>query len=262
MRLLSLFFLTTLILSFTFNTLVGSPNITTDSNFSCRLYQSFQTGNMTEWAKVQNEMNALYHKNPSNQLLFLITHAQYGYIGYLIGAKRNKEARNLIAITETNIEKLLKENPRWPDVLALKAALLAYNIALSPYKAPFIGPQSMSLISEALMHDPKSLQANIEKANASHYAPSMFGGNPLEAVEYYKVALRLMASKDGSRPACSWLYLNTITQLALAYEKAQEPELANATYKQIIQIAPDYKWVKDELYPKFKKKKVFNQLKF
>ncbi len=255
MRLLSSLFTTTIFLFFISTSLTGNTYVTTDSNYSCRLYQSFQTGNMTEWVKVQNEMNSLYQKNPSTQLLFSIAHAQYGYIGYLIGAKKTKDARNFIAITEKYIEELLKTNPKWADVLALKAALLAYNIALSPYKAPFIGPQSMSLISEALAHDSKSLQANIEKANASHYAPSMFGGNPLAAIEYYKIALRLMTSNDGSRPTCSWLYLNTITQLALAYEKAQKPDLAEATYKQIIQIAPEYKWVKDELYPKFKKKK-------
>lgn len=227
---------------------------TFDQSYSCRLYHSFQTGNMVDWVKVQNEMNSLYHKSPSSQLLYSITQTQYGYIGYLIGAKKTNEARDYIKIAEKNIEQLLIANPNWPDVIALKAALLAYSIALSPYKAPFIGPQSMSLINDALTKDSKSTQANIEKANASHYAPSMFGGNPIEAIKYYNFALKLMVAKDGSSPTCSWIYLNTITQLALAYEKANKPELAEATYKLILQIAPNYKWVKEELYPNFKKK--------
>ena len=254
MRLIRVLIRSVLIGNISFAHLFGSVNATVDSNFSCRLYQSFQTGNMVDWVKVQNEMKSLYLKNPTSELLFSITQTQYGYIGYLIGAKKTNEARDYIKTAEKNIEQLLKVNPNWSDVIALKAALLAYNIALSPYKAPFIGPQSMSLISEALTKDPKSTQANIEKANSAHYAPSMFGGNPIEAIEYYKIALLLMGAKDGSRPTCSWLYLNTITQLALAYEKAKKPELADATYKQILQIAPNYKWVKEELYPKFKKK--------
>lgn len=227
----------------------GDENI-----YDCRLYSSFQSGEMKEWEKVMDEMKEIYSRKPSVELLFALTHTQYGFIGYLIGSKKNKEARSLIAIAEKNIDTMLKQKPDWADVIALKAALVAYNISLSPYKAPVLGPRSMNLIGEALTISKNSLQANIEKGNASHYAPSMFGGDPVEATTFYTKAIALMEKQQTDKQICSWLYLNTLTQLALAYEKSNQTQMADATYRRILFIAPNFKWVREELYPNFKRK--------
>jgi tetratricopeptide (TPR) repeat protein len=111
----------------------------------------------------------------------------------------------------------------------------------------------MSLIDQALAVNPESIQANIEKGNSLHYAPSMFGGNPTDAVNYYKKAIKIFEEKNQGVPPQNWIYLNTLAQLALTYEKANQPENAQKTYKGILSIAPDFKWVKDELYPEFLK---------
>lgn len=209
---------------------------------------------MMEWENVMSEMKGIYSRKPSDDLLFALTRTQYGYIGYLIGSKKSKEARSLIAEAEINVDKMLKHNPKWADAIALKAALVAYNISLSPYKAPILGPRSMSLISDALSISQNSLQAIIEKGNASHYAPSMFGGNPSEATKFYAKAIAIMENLQTDKQICSWLYLNTLTQLALAYEKSSQTQMADATYRRILMLAPNYKWVRDELYPSFRKK--------
>lgn len=224
------------------------------SSFDCRLYSSFQSGEMREWEKVMTEMKGIYSRKPSVDLLFTLTQTQYGYIGYLIGSKKSKEARILIAVAEKNIDTMLKHKPDWADAIALKAALVAYNISLSPYKAPILGPRSMNLIGEALTISKNSLQANIEKGNAFHYAPSMFGGDPVEATTFYTKAIALMEKQQAEKQICSWLYLNTLTQLALAYEKSNQTQMADATYRRILFIAPNFKWVREQLYPNFKRK--------
>ncbi len=219
-----------------------------------QLYQSFKSGDMDAWFKVMDGLQNQYNKSPNNQLLWVILQAQYGYIGYLIGIKETRQARQMLSEAEKNVEVLLSANPKNADAIALKGSFLAYHISLSPYKAPFLGPRSMGLIDEALQLQPNSIQAQIEKGNAAHYAPSMFGGNPSEAVKHYTKAISLFESNNGGNLPESWLYLNTLAQLAMAYEKAKQTENARSTYRRILFIAPDFKWVKDELYPQFLKR--------
>jgi tetratricopeptide (TPR) repeat protein len=208
---------------------------------------------MVSWAKIIDELNCYHEKNPSNEILFSIVQAQYGYIGYLIGAGQNRLAREYLKVAEENVDKLLQNQPQNADALAIKASLIAYNVALSPYKAPILGPRSVSLINEAYRLKNSSIQALIEKGNSLHYAPKFFGGDPEEAVSYYIKAIIAFENQNNGVGLQSWLYLNTLAQLALAYEKSKQPQRALKTYREILTIEPDFKWVKDDLYPQLLK---------
>ena len=216
------------------------------------MLQSFKSGDMSDWVKVIEELQVDYKRSKSISSLFELVHAQYGYIGYLLGIKNTKKARQVLSEAEGNIEQLLKVNLRNADALALKGALVAYHISLSPIRAPFLGPRSMGLIDESLSINPNSPQALIEKGNAAHYAPSMFGGDPVVAVKYYTKAIAALEKQNSNQQ--TWLFLNTKAQLALAFEKAKQFDNANKTYLEILRIAPDLKWVRDELYPLFQKR--------
>jgi tetratricopeptide (TPR) repeat protein len=209
---------------------------------------------MNQWLKVIDDIKVDYKRASNINTLFFLAQAQYGYIGYLLGTNEKRLARQYLTEAEGNIERILNAQPKNADALALKAAFVAFHISLSPYKAPILGPRSMSLINDALTINPNSIQAIIEKANAAHYAPSMFGGDPLEAINYYLKAISIFEKQNGGTPPQLWVYLNVYAQLALAYEKSKQIDKASATYKRILVIAPDFKWVKDELYPAFIKK--------
>lgn len=243
-----------LILLLTYFSQIEVLSANSNNSHHSQLYQSFKSGDMDTWFKVMEGLKNQYNKKPNNQLLWEILQAQYGYIGYLIGIKETRKARQMLSDAEKNIEVLINSNPKNADAIALKGSFLAYHISLSLYKAPILGPRSMGLIDEALKLQPNSIQALIEKGNASHYAPSMFGGNPAEAVKYYISAISLFERNNGGSPPENWLYLNTLAQLALAYEKAKQIENARSTFRRILFIAPDFKWVKNELYPQFQKR--------
>jgi len=52
----------------------------------------------------------------------------------------------------------------------------------------------------------------------------------------------------------NWNYLSLLTSIARAYEATGRSAMAKLYYDKILKIAPDYLWVKNELYPKFLKK--------
>ena len=219
-----------------------------------RLYQCYLTGNMADWLVVMDELSTEYNRTKSVETLFELTHAQYGYIGYLLGVDDEDRAEKLVAKALSNASVLLDKNPKWVEVLAIKGALIAYKIAMSPYKAPFLGPESVSIIDKALSLDSTNPYALTEKANSKLYAPVLFGGNPKEAVLLYQKAIASIERTLNGNKEYEWWHLNVMAQLAIAAEKSGQTELARSSYRKILQVAPNFKWVRDELYPKFQKK--------
>lgn len=219
-----------------------------------RLYQCYLTGNMADWLVVMDELSSEYNRTKSVETLFELTHAQYGYIGYLLGVDDEDRAEKLVAKALSNASVLLDKNPKWVEVLAIKGALIAYKIAMSPYKAPFLGPESVSIIDKALSLDSTNPYALTEKANSKLYAPVLFGGNPKEAVLLYQKAIASIERTLNGSNEYEWWHLNVMAQLAIAAEKSGQTELARSSYRKILQVAPNFKWVRDELYPKFTKK--------
>ncbi|MGB4329527.1 MAG: hypothetical protein WBJ36_11650, partial [Tenuifilum sp.] len=174
----------------------------------------------------------------------------YGYIGYLLGVNKTSIAKQLIDKAEKQANILASIPTYQSTAKAMQAALLAYRISISPYKAPFLGPKSASLIDEALALNPTNYFALIEKGNARHYAPSIVGGNPTEAVELYRKAIELIEKENPASKPQKWWYINTYTQMGLAAQKAGNKDLAKKIYLTILGMEPNYKWVREELLPK------------
>ncbi|BDX39396.1 hypothetical protein CYCD_27510 [Tenuifilaceae bacterium CYCD] len=231
--------------------LLANPISANSSVYDDRLYSCFVSSDMLEWERVMVDLEKEFETTKSVKVEFQLLHAQYGFVGFLLGSNRTSLGEEYIAKADKHIANLLKSNPKWVEVMALQAAVLAYKISLSPYKAPFLGPKSINLIADALELEPNNMYALIEKGNSKHYAPSYVGGSPAEAIVNYQKAITNIKASSKTK---TWWYLNTLTQLALAAEKAKNYTLASKTYKEILSIEPNFKWVKDELYPKFLEK--------
>ncbi len=233
--------LATLTLSF-----LAGKSINLD-NFDTRLATSYRSGQLNDWQGVIGDLTKLYAQTNDLGVLFKIAQTQYGYIGFLIGTGNTTEARRYMKMAESNVEKILDQRPDCHDALAIQSSLYAFHIALSPYKAPVFGPRSLMIIDEAYKINNTSPQVLIEKGNVAHYAPALFGGNLSKAIDYYTLAIEKL--QTGGQP--SWILLNTLVQRAMVYDKAGMKTEARNAYKQILSVAPDFKWVRDELYPTF-----------
>lgn len=228
---------------------------TSYDEYDKRLYQAFVTGKMDDWEKVIDELEIQVSKSSSAASRFKLLHAQYGYIGYLLGIKQTGKAKRMIEKAEANADILIRVASYKSSAMAMQAALLAYRISISPYKAPFLGPKSASLIDESISINPSNFYALIEKGNAKHYAPAIVGGNPTEAVELYSMAIALIEKQNQPSPSKTWWYINAYTQMGLAAQKAGDKQLAKSIYLKVLAIEPNYKWVSNELLPRLTKSK-------
>jgi tetratricopeptide (TPR) repeat protein len=206
---------------------------------------------MALWKKTIDDMQKQNNKNAA-YILELINY-QYGYIGWCIGNKKYDEAKQYIALGEKNIEKLKKINYQLSMLNAYKSAFYGFRIGLNKLQAPFIGPKSVDCAKLAIQLDANNPYGYIQIGNSEYYMPAAFGGSKTNAIEYYKKARMIMES-DSIMIKNDWNYLSLLTQIALGYEELEQYNKAKAYYDLILRIEPQYKWVKEDLYPKLQLK--------
>jgi hypothetical protein len=211
------------------------------------IYQAYLQGDMNKWKQT---MNAFDPKTPA-QVLELINY-QYGYIAYCIGKNKKSEAEKYLSEAEKNISSLVKQKYQISTLYAYQAAFVGFKIGLAPFKAPFIGQQSISIIEKALQTDKNNHLAYIQLANVERYKPAIFGGSKTKAMEYYLKALYLMEAK----PEClvnNWNYLNLLVSIIELYSGECQYNSAADYCQKALSVAPDFAWVKNGLFPSIKK---------
>ena len=216
------------------------------TSYSDEIYKAYARGNMSRWLEVMKGCEASTNKTELQKQLELINY-YYGYTGWLISVKKYELAEQYIDKTDLMLDKILADHPLNATAMAYKGAFIAYEIGMSKYKAIFLGKKSMRLIDRGLEIEPDNIQANIEKGNALYYSPSAFGGDKIQSIVYYKIAIKSMEKKQLTKN--NWMYLNVMTSLGLAYEATEQIQKAKLCYEKILRIEPDFMWVGDELYP-------------
>ena len=211
------------------------------------IYIAYTRGKIELWTEAIAKLEENYRRTGSIDILYELTLARYGYIGYSLGVDNRTEARKHISLAEESIKKLEASPLYTSSAYALQAALYAYRISMAPWRAVFWGQRSMNLIDKAIETDPGNPSAWIEHGNAMFYAPTALGGSKEKAVDSYSLAIRLLEAnmKENHR----WLYLNTLVGLAKSYQETGNRAMARVTYLRALDFEPGFRWVKDELLP-------------
>lgn len=220
--------------------------------YRCQIYRCYLSGNMKGWLQTLKVMERQYAKAKEDILLMEIIRTQYGYIPFAISSNKKDEAAVMLETAFDNLDSYLIRHPNSAEAYAIKSSFYGYSIGINSYKAPFLGLKSNGALEHAMKLDAKNPWVLLEKANALHYIPKIFGGDPEAAIKLYRLAIDGIA-RNGETD-CSWNYLNAYVNLAFCYIKIKHYRDAMHTYELVLAIAPDFKWVKDELIPKLQLK--------
>jgi len=221
--------------------------------FNEEIYTAYISGKMDQWEKTMVQMKSVYDQTGSREMLYDLVVAQYGYIAYLISVERNKEAREYVKEAEENIEVLLKQNKNTAKLHALLGAVYGFKVKLNPLQAVVYGKRAFDENNLAQELAPEDPQVLVEKGNFVFYKPAIFGPDPLEASKIYQKAIDNF-EKDREKLKDNWLYLNAMISMANACIESEQLDKANQTYLKLLKHEPDFKWIRDKVYPDFKKK--------
>jgi tetratricopeptide (TPR) repeat protein len=211
------------------------------------IYNAYILNDMPAWKTVIDRLQK--QEDRSSGFLLSLVNYQFGYIGWCIGEEKVQEAESYIAIARENLDLLQKNSADLSMVYAYQSALNGYEIGLSVFRAPFIGPKSIKYAERALEIDPTNYFAWLQLGNIQYFMPSIFGGSVKEALRYFLKAKALM-DKNRDIHSQDWNYLHLLTLIAQAYSDLKDYPSARVYYETILKIEPRFQWSKDELYPK------------
>ena len=214
------------------------------------IYQAYVNGNMDKWKYAMDSLEAI--KTISNKENLDLINYQYGYIAWCISNKKKSEAEKYMNKSKKLIELLEKQHYNLSMLYAYKAALVGFEIGISPYKAPFIGQQSLSFANQSVDFDSLNALAYMQLGNIAFYTPKMLGGSKPEAIQYYFKALKIMQEGIESTNG-NWNYLNLLATIINANMELKQYELAKKYCLETLAIEPQFDWVKNELYPEILK---------
>ena len=171
--------------------------------------------------------------------------AEYGLIGYHLSQGNKDAAKKVITNFERRLKKWLKRNPENATFHALDAALTGFKIGLDPFVAPFVNSAHKKQIANALKFRIDESLPFIEQANPLYFRPSFVGGDKEKAKKVYEQAFSILRNNKH----CNWLYLYVGSWLGQVYTKMGEPSKAKQVYLELLDVAPDFQYVRDGLLP-------------
>ena len=171
---------------------------------------------------------------------------QYGYIAWAISKKKTmkREADDYLEVAKENLSDLVQLSGKTSLSNAYNAAFVAYEIGITPFKAPFIGLKCMKYGETAVKQDSTNYFALIQYGNIMNYMPKAFGGSKDKALVYYKKAREIMR-KDEVLYKENWLYMNLILTIADIYKNKNDYEATKQYYLEALELEPGYKFVEE-----------------
>lgn len=223
-------------------------NVNSHTKYEISLYKFFVENKLNKWEELIRQMEIEYNKTEDEDFLYKLTYAQYGYIGYCIAQSKIETGKAVHRAAEKNIKKLIDESPSKAELYALKGALKAYAIEFDKINMIKHGLASMEWINKAYEKDKQNPLVLMEKGNMTYYIPSFLGGGIDNAIEYHETSIHLFEN-NLEKLEYNWIYLLVAANLGRWHEENNNIRQAKEVYEKILDHEPNYKWVKDELYP-------------
>ena len=216
-------------------------------NVSKIIYDSYINKDMTRWKAVIDSLQKEQELGSFTiEQKWQLLEYQYGYIAWAISKKKTmkREADDYLDLAKDNLSKMVEINGKTALSNAYNAAFVAYEIGITPFKAPFIGLKCMKYGETALKQDSLNYFALIQYGNIMNYMPVAFGGSKTKALENYKKAKELMR-KEESLYKDNWLYMNLILTIADIYKNKKDYETTKQYYLEALELEPGYKFVEE-----------------
>ncbi len=216
-------------------------------NVSKIIYDSYINKDMTRWKAV---IDSLQLEKESGELSieqkWELLDYQYGYIAWAISKKKTMkhEAETYLSIAKDNLSEFVELYGKTSLSNAYNAAFVAYEIGITPFKAPFIGLKCMKYGETALKQDSLNHFALIQYGNIMNYMPVAFGGSKDKALVHYKKAKEIMR-QDELLYKDNWLYMNLILTIADIYKNKKDYQTTKQYYLEALELEPGYKFVEE-----------------
>jgi len=250
-------FKTSIILILCFS-IFTNPLIAQDNNISEDLkplfYRAYLTSSSNLWIDGINKLTERFENSSEDmEILLELAKAQYGLLQSCIPNKDKSTFNKYVDKLEKNVSKLLKHNEKSAIAHVLQAGIYSVKMAFAPMKGMYLGPKNIKHTELAIKYDDKLPEAIEMKASSKLFTPEAFGGDIPGAVKLYTKAVELY-ELNPEELAFNWNYINALAWLGVAHQKAENNAEALKVYNKVLEVEPEFNWVKFALKPSVQEK--------
>ncbi len=229
--------------------LLVSSQAYSQSQYTDSLFQAYIKSDMKQWKRVIDQMQA--HSFNQNQVEFTaeLVNYQYGYVAWHIGNDLEDEAEKYLDLAIENLEWLEENNFDEASTLAYWAAFYGFRIGINTWYVTLYGYKCNSSAEKAVEIDSANPFCHIQMANLRYYQPPILGGSLQEAIDYYLKAESIYLTRPIKDRNRDWIYLNLLATIASFYTEFKDYPKAKVYYEKLLNIQPNYDWVKLKMLP-------------
>jgi len=136
----------------------------------------------------------------------------------------------------------------------LSAAIYMMKIASSPMSAVTLSSKIHSLLDEAEQIKPEYPRIYLIRGMMKFNTPVAFGGSTTDALKNFNKSVSLYEKQIVDTASSDWGYCEALTWTGRAQEKLENYDAALFSYKKVLNVEPEFSWVKYALLPKLEEK--------
>jgi tetratricopeptide (TPR) repeat protein len=185
-----------------------------------------------------------------------LLHYYSGYCDYRLAifyqqAKNQEMIKQHLEAAITHLEAAVKLNNKFADAYALLSSCYGQKISMAPMLGMTLGPKSGMTMQSALQLAPDNPRVILLDAIGTFYKPAMFGGDKDKALAGFKRAAELFDKEKNADPLQpDWGHAEAYAWIGVAYLDKKDAAAARTAFERALAIAPEYGWVKHQLYPR------------
>ncbi|MDZ7292152.1 MAG: TRAP transporter TatT component family protein [candidate division KSB1 bacterium] len=188
-----------------------------------------------------------------------LMHYYLGYCDYRLAAyylqKPNQEMmRKHLEEAINHLEAAVKLDNKHAEAYALLSSCYGQMIGLEPNLGMTLGPKSGQMMQTALQLAPNNPRVILLNAISTYFTPAMYGGDKEKGLAGFKRAAELFEKEQNKDPLQpDWGHAEAYAWMGVAYLEKNDNASARTALERALAIAPNYGWVKYQLYPKVAK---------
>lgn len=185
-----------------------------------------------------------------------LVHYYIGYCDYRLTifyqqAKNQEMMKQHLEAASTHLEAAVKSNNKFAEAYALLSSCYGQKIGMAPMLGMTLGPKSGMTMQSALQLAPNNPRVILLDAIGTYYKPAMFGGDKDKALAGFKRAAELFDKEKTTDPLQpDWGHAEAYAWIGVAYLDKKNAAAARTAFERALAIAPEYGWVKYQLYPR------------
>jgi tetratricopeptide (TPR) repeat protein len=168
----------------------------------------------------------------------------------------DKERNELLDDAVTQLQQVVKRNPKDAEAHALLGSVYGLQIAQSPIiRGMTLGPRASGALERAAEIDGGNPRVLVLQGVSAYNTPAMFGGGMDKAEHLLRRSIERFAAEPGDKPWPNWGRFDAHVWLGQALLQRGDRAGARAEYDKARALAPNSGWLRYVLIPALEAKK-------